>query len=147
MSLATQLIDVVRGLDYLHSSGVVHGNLKQVSGPPNCAPLSVFFMKRVKQNILVDTRGHARLSDIGFAKLAPTGASKFDWTQSGADGCRWAAPEIFQNGKLSKQSDVFTYGFLAVEVRPPNRYLASPLPTFARYSRENFYGRGLTQRE
>jgi serine/threonine protein kinase len=104
-------------------------------------------MDLVKQNILVDSRGRPRLSDIGFAKLASTGESTFDWAQVGADGCRWAAPEIFQNGKLSKQSDVFTYGFLAVEVCSPNRHLASPIPTFARYSRENFYGRGLTQRE
>jgi serine/threonine protein kinase len=74
----------------------------------------------VKQNILVDSGGHARLSDIGFAKLASTGESTFDWAQLGADGCRWAAPEIFQNGEFSKTSDIFTYGFLAVEVRPPN---------------------------
>jgi serine/threonine protein kinase len=39
-------------------------------------------MERVKQNILVDSRGRARLSDIGFAKLASTGESTFDWAQS-----------------------------------------------------------------
>jgi serine/threonine protein kinase len=74
----------------------------------------------VKQNILVDSGGRVRLSDIGFARLASTGELTFDWSQLGADGCRWAAPEIFQNGEFSKKSDIFTCGFLAVEVRPLN---------------------------
>ena len=76
----------------------------------------------VKENILVDSTGHAHLSDIGFARLVPTGESSFDWAKVGADGCRWAAPEIFQDGKLSKQSDMFSYGFIATEVRPPNSW-------------------------
>ena len=71
----------------------------------------------------MDSTGHARLSDIGFSKLIPTGESGFDWADVGADGCRWGAPEIFQDGKFSEQSDVFTYGFVAAEVRPPDRGL------------------------
>ena len=82
-------------------------------------------MARVKENILVDSAGRACLSDIGFAKLIPTGESRFDWAHVGAEGCRWAAPEIFQNGKLSKQSDIFSYGFIATEVRSPKRYRMS----------------------
>jgi len=77
-------------------------------------------MKRVKQNILVDSAGHARLSDIGFAKLVPTGEFEFDWAQDGAEGCRWAAPEIFRKGELTEQSDIFAYGFVSAEVRPSN---------------------------
>jgi serine/threonine protein kinase len=77
-------------------------------------------MERVKQNILLNSAGHARLSDIGFARLIPTEESKFDWASGGADGCRWAAPEVFQNGKLTKQSDVFSFGFISAEVRTLN---------------------------
>ncbi|KAF9647772.1 kinase-like protein [Thelephora ganbajun] len=91
------LIDVARGLDYLHSLGVIHGNLKQ-------------------QNILVNSTGRARLSDIGFAKLIPIGESRFDWVKVSADGCRWVAPEIFHKGEFTKQSDVFSYGFIAAEI-------------------------------
>ena len=83
----------------------------------------VVLMTPVKGNILVDSTGRACLSDIGFAELVPTGESIFDWAQVGAEGCRWAAPEIFQNGKLSQQSDVFSFGFIATEVCPPNRHL------------------------
>ena len=120
------MIDVARGLDYLHSRGVVHGNLKQVSDLPGCMPLCAFLMEYFKQNILVDSGGRARLSDIGLARLTSTGESTFDWAQLSADGCRWAAPEILQNSEFSEQSDIFSYGFLASEVRPPNHHLASP---------------------
>lgn len=124
-TLPTQLTGIASGLDYLHSHGLVHGNLKQVSNhSKRTAP--VWFSPCVKENILVDSTGEACLSDIGFAKLVSTGESGFGWADASAGGCRWAAPEIFQTGKLSKESDVFSYGFVAAEVRPPNRYFVSP---------------------
>jgi len=144
-----QLIDIAHGLDYLHSHGVIHGNLKQVGNPPECTPLCVVLTKCAKENILVNSAGRACLSDIGFAKLMSIGesSSRFDWAQVGADGCRWAAPEIFQNGKFTKQSDMFSYGFIAVEVRPLNHCLESPRSTLPRYSRDNSCGGRLIQRE
>ena len=113
----------------------------------NRATFRVVLMPRVKENILVDSAGHARLSDIEVSKLIPTGESGFDWANVGPDGCRWTAPEVFQNGKLSEQSDVFTYGFVAVEVRPPYRRLVSLSSTLPRYSREVSYGKSLMQRK
>lgn len=119
------MTDVANGLDYLHSRGVIHGNLKQVSYP-NCARLRVVLTISAQQNILVDSAGHARLSDIGFSKLVHTGELGFGWASVGPSNCRWAAPESFRNGELSKQSDVFTYGFVAAEVRPPYHPLVLP---------------------
>lgn len=122
-----QLIEISRGLDYLHSRGVIHGNLKQVGNPSECMAFScVVLMKRVKKNILVDSAGHVRLSDIGFAKLIPTEESRFDWARVGATGCRWTAPEIFRKGELTKQSDIFTYGFISAEVHLPDRCSVTP---------------------
>ena len=72
----------------------------------------------------MDSAGHACLSDIGLAALAPSGGSTFNWADVGANGHRWAAPEIFRSGKLSKQSDVFTYGFVVAEVRSLNYHLS-----------------------
>ena len=74
-------------------------------------------LKFTKQNILIDSAGRACLSDVGFSTLTPNGKSQFDWAKVGADGHRWAAPELFESGKLSEQSDVFSYGFVAAEVR------------------------------
>ena len=106
---------------------MIHGNLKQVSNTPERVVFScAILIERVKQNILVDSEGHARLSDIGFSKLMQTEESEFGWAQVGATGYRWAAPEIFQKGKFTKQSDIFTYGFVAAEVRLPTRRFISP---------------------
>ena len=117
MSPITQLIDVAQGLVYLHSHEIVHGNLKQVCHPPDYAPCAILTPRFIKQNILVDSEGRARLSDIGFAKLTRNRESQFDWADADADGHRWAALEIFKSGELSKQSDMFSYGFIAAEVR------------------------------
>ena len=106
-----------------------------------------YISHEVKENILVDSTGQARLSDIGFTKLVRTGESEFDWAQVGADGCRWAAPEIFQSGEFTKESDIFSYGFIAVEVRLPNCYLVLLQPRLPRYSRGKSCGRGLMQWE
>lgn len=125
-TLTTQLIGIACGLDYLHSHGLAHGNLKQVSNPSKRTPTRIFLTTCTKKSILVDPTGKACLSDVGLAKLVPTGESGFDWADAGVGGCRWAAPEIFQSGKLSKESDVFSYGFVAAEVWPPNRYFVSP---------------------
>jgi hypothetical protein len=77
-------------------------------------------MKFVKQNILVNVAGRACLSDIGFAAVAHNGELKFSWDKVGAPALRRMAPELFKNGKTSKKSDMFTYGFVAAEVCPPN---------------------------
>ena len=95
----------------------------------------------------MDSTGHARLSDIGFSNLIATGDSGFDWDQVGTDGCRWAAAEIFQNGELTKQSDVFSYGFIAAEVHLPSCYLVPPQLILTRYPQENSCGRSLIQRK
>ena len=130
-----QLIDVAEGLAYLHSHGVVHGNLKQVCHPPNYMPRSALILRFIKQNILVDSAGRARLSDIGFSTLTHKGGSQFDWANVGAGGHRWAAPEIFKSGELSQQSDVFSYGFIAAEVRSPtialHRHDKHPFPRYS----------------
>jgi serine/threonine protein kinase len=104
-------------LEYLHSNGVIHGNLKQVSRPLQVLSLcEVLTRMMLKENILVNSAGHACLSDIRFSRLASAGETGFDWVRVGTDGCRWAAPEVFQKGGFTRESDVFAYGFLAAEV-------------------------------
>jgi len=69
-------------------------------------------MMLVKQCVFVNAAGRACLSDIGFTG----GELAADGTDSRAYGSRWTAPEISKNGKFSKQSDVFSLGFVAAEV-------------------------------
>ena len=60
--------------------------------------------------------GRACLSNIGFTTFTDTEESDEDDTESCADGSRWMAPEVLTNGKFSKRSDVFSFGFVAAEV-------------------------------
>ena len=100
-------------------------------------------MKLVKENVLVNAAGHACLSDIGFATFAHNGESEPDDTESGTHSSRWTAPEVSKNSEFSKQSDVFSFGFVAVEVCSQNRLpLYTPL-TMPRYSQESCYGERL----
>ncbi|KAG1726825.1 kinase-like domain-containing protein [Suillus lakei] len=71
------LENIVSGLHYLHSHGLIHGNL---SG----------------NNVLVDALGRASLSDPGLSLLVPEvlGMSYFRLSTSGA--IRFAAPELFK---------------------------------------------------
>lgn len=71
------LENIVSGLHYLHSHGLVHGNL---SG----------------NNVLVDALGRASLADSGLGVLVPEilGMSYFRLSTSGA--IRFAAPELFK---------------------------------------------------
>ena len=83
----------------------------------NSARRGLILMELAKENILVNAAGHACLSDIGFATLAHNGELKPDETESGTPSSRWTAPEVSKNSEFSKQSDVFSFGFVAVEVR------------------------------
>ncbi|KAF9647767.1 kinase-like protein [Thelephora ganbajun] len=93
------LLQVARGLQYLHSLDIPHGNLK---GP----------------NVLVDESGHVRLTDYGLALLN----ANPDLTQASptVGNSRWLAPEIIDPPSdivfESKPADIFAFGMLAIEV-------------------------------
>ena len=69
-------------------------------------------MKLMKENVLVNAAGRACLSGIDFTNEESEAAS----TERSARGSPWIAPEVFKNDKFSKQSDIFSFGFVAAEV-------------------------------
>ncbi|KAG1789600.1 kinase-like domain-containing protein [Suillus plorans] len=105
------LLQIVLGLQYLHSKDIVHGDLM----PPN---------------VLIDENGDALLADFGLScLLADHETSFFASHSSGAT--RWAAPEIIPLdtekpdecvSKPNKASDVYSFGCIMMQVlsgRPP----------------------------
>ncbi|KIM73795.1 hypothetical protein PILCRDRAFT_80709, partial [Piloderma croceum F 1598] len=92
--------DVIKGLDYLHSKDVIHGDLQ-------C------------NNVLVDEAGRARLTDFGRAKVI--GEAGYS-TQMLAGSAAYMAPELFPSTEVnvdnlfSKESDVYAFGILCFEV-------------------------------
>ncbi|KAF7341636.1 hypothetical protein MSAN_02061300 [Mycena sanguinolenta] len=98
---ATDLLhDVIRGLMYLHSVNVVHGDL--------CG-----------RNILIDEDGRARLSDFGLAGFIDTETSKKSSTRGGST--RWMAPELILPPlnvpfRRTTGSDVWAFGCVCCEI-------------------------------
>ncbi|KAF9789478.1 kinase-like domain-containing protein [Thelephora terrestris] len=86
---------VAKGLDYLHSRGVVHGDLKP-------------------QNILVNAKGDACLADFGNSIIEnPSGGGE---RKARDYSPMYAAPETRDCGWISKEADVFSYGLVAFEI-------------------------------
>lgn len=106
---------MVQGLHYLHSYEVIHQNLKPVSHVVGSATRDIVLIKLVKENILVNAAGRAQLSDIGFITSTHDEALDVDNTESSVY-YRWRAPEVLKDGRFSKQSDIFSFGFVAAEV-------------------------------
>ena len=102
--------------------------------------------KFVKQNVLVNAAGCACLSDMGFAAPMCDEELEVGSANKLTRASQWTAPEVFKNGQFSKQSDVFSLGFVAVEVSSQMLHFLYPRLTMRRYSQESYYGEGLTQR-
>ncbi|KAF9641932.1 kinase-like protein [Thelephora ganbajun] len=97
------LLDISRGLSFLHSLEIVHGDLKG-------------------DNILIDRSGCARLNDFGFTCIASLNCT--ETSASGFKGtCRWMAPELLsieqnagKSGISTRQSDIFALAMVTLEV-------------------------------
>ncbi|KAJ6486675.1 kinase-like domain-containing protein, partial [Mycena sanguinolenta] len=110
------LLEIAQGLNYLHSTNVVHGDLRG-------------------NNILVSDDGNACLSDFGLATTIAEADSTVGFTSSSnrAGSVRWFAPELIDPVKFgckkfirTKASDVYAYACVCLELYtgdPPFSYV------------------------
>ncbi|KZT27470.1 kinase-like protein [Neolentinus lepideus HHB14362 ss-1] len=98
------LLEIARGLRYLHGEDIVHGDLRG-------------------GNIFIDDGGHVRLADFGLTRLADqTRSSTTTSPKSGST--RWMAPELHFYWMSSPQavfqrtfsSDIYAYGCVCIEL-------------------------------
>eukprot|EP01065_Artemidia_motanka_P026008 TRINITY_DN3093_c3_g2_i2.p1 TRINITY_DN3093_c3_g2~~TRINITY_DN3093_c3_g2_i2.p1 ORF type:complete len:914 (+),score=209.05 TRINITY_DN3093_c3_g2_i2:147-2744(+) len=93
---------VLQGLEYLHSHGIIHRDVKGL-------------------NVLID-RGDAKLADFGSCKCIRTIAGPDDAAVASAEHSsvsgtpQWMAPEVFTGSEPSTLSDVWSVGCLIVEM-------------------------------
>lgn len=123
-----QYHEIALGLEYLHSEGVVHGDLRGVS---------TFFELTVSSqltnpvylqpNVLIDGNQGARLSDFGLAVFAEGASNNYGSTRGG--NYRWLAPEIisaqreeFLSCRPTYASDIYSFSCLCVEVGSPRNH-------------------------
>ena len=114
-----KLADVARGLDYMHSQGMVHGDLKGVRTVFEVGALT-FSTEFIRQaNILVDQACHARLADFGFLTTISDSTLNSSTPDNGGT-TRWMSPELLQgetrNCRLTKLSDRYALGMVVYEV-------------------------------
>ena len=113
----SQVLCVTRGLDYLHTRGVIHGDVKPVGISFHPAHVSMSLTK-FKQNILVNAKGDACLADFGLSIVACNKISSRDQgRRARCHSSLWVAPETLNEGRISKEVDVFCYSLVALEVR------------------------------
>ena len=111
---------VTKGLIYVHSQGMIHGDLKGVRLGYSKLRLHLI---SVKANILIDNIGNARLADFGLLTIIsdPTNIlSSTSYAQGGT--ARWMAPELIDPEKFglednhpTKSSDCYALGMVIYE--------------------------------
>jgi len=71
-----------------------------------------------QSNILVDTAGHAMITDCGLVMVTQNLNSIRGAPDEHGDSTRWISPEILANqGTFSKEADVFSFAMVMIEVR------------------------------
>ncbi|PRW58787.1 kinase isoform B [Chlorella sorokiniana] len=95
------LLDVASGMSYLHSLGIVHGDLK----PAN------LLLKGVRNSV----RGfQCKLGDFGLSRMLD---GRSTYIQTGSLGTpTHAAPELLREGRLCPAVDIYAFGVLAWEL-------------------------------
>jgi serine/threonine protein kinase len=86
--------EVASALDYLHSRGVIHRDLKTT-------------------NILMDLSKHTYLADFGLARLISTSTLAF---HTGHGTPPYAPPEQILSQEITLKSDIFSFGILLFEM-------------------------------
>ncbi|XP_056156828.1 retinal guanylyl cyclase 2 [Lampris incognitus] len=99
MFKSSLLLDLIKGMKYLHHRGICHGRLKS-------------------RNCVVDGRFVLKITDYGYNEVME--AQRFPYPDSPADELLWTAPEILRTGHLGLHNtvhgDVYSFSIIMQEV-------------------------------
>jgi len=92
-TIVCMALDVACGMEYLHSQGVVHRDLKS-------------------ENLVLTEDLHVKLTDFGVGCLETECDARIDDTGT----YRWMAPEMISHKHYSKKVDVYSFGVVLWEL-------------------------------
>jgi NIMA (never in mitosis gene a)-related kinase len=101
------VIQLLRGLDALHSMNIYHRDLK------------VVFHLQLSANVFLTSQGLVKLGDMNVSKLAKKGLL---YTQTGTP--YYASPEVWKDQPYDHKSDIWSLGCVIYEMatlKPPFR--------------------------
>jgi serine/threonine protein kinase len=98
-------LGIARGLGYLHSVEIVHGDVKP-------------------QNVLFDADFEAHLSEFGLDRLTmvnvpgpiESAASSSSLTTTPVGSLGYVAPEAVLTGQVTKEGDIYSFGIVLLEI-------------------------------
>ncbi|KZT67854.1 hypothetical protein DAEQUDRAFT_693396 [Daedalea quercina L-15889] len=97
VDLLKMIHEIAKGMAYLHSKEVLHGDLKGA-------------------NVLVDDRGHCVISDFGQSEIKSE-IYRLSGTPTPHGTLRWQAPELMAgHSGLTQQIDVYAFAICCIEV-------------------------------
>ena len=109
-----KLSDVASGLKYLHSRGVIHGDLKGVRDYSRSRFTATLIL--YQSNVVVDADGCARIMDFRPAMVILDVDSEQPTSDQHARSRQWSAPEVLEGGATSKATDIFSLAMVMIEV-------------------------------
>ncbi|CAK6953692.1 retinal guanylyl cyclase 1 [Scomber scombrus] len=99
MFKSSLLMDLIRGMKYLHNRGIVHGRLKS-------------------RNCVVDGRFVLKVTDYGFNEILTS--QSMDTDDDKPENLLWTAPELLRSSSLRKKGtfpgDVYSFSIIAQEI-------------------------------
>ncbi|EAN90304.1 putative protein kinase [Trypanosoma cruzi] len=100
MAIKRFLVGILRGLEYLHNRGLVHGNLRP-------------------EDVMAAVEGLYKLRGVSMACTAEAAAAMTE-ERLRAESClnRWAysSPEVFTTGKKGAAADIYAVGVILLEL-------------------------------
>ncbi|CAL5225265.1 g8059 [Coccomyxa viridis] len=98
------LMDIASGMDYLHSLGVLHGDVKGAN-----------VLLKTTAPTSYDRRGFVcKMADFGLSRVLEANATHVSTFTYGT--AAYMAPELLQKGKMTRAADVYSFAMIMVEL-------------------------------